>query len=155
MPIPIEISTTCVRTLPRSSSSTTIAPGCIRRWAITHRKSSSTRLARRPLQPEPPCGYSGLERWLEPHRQPGIRLKQQRRGEEHHSINHQVCSFLCLTGGVHPRVCAKFVLKISLKAHSQWNQRRQWKPPKSPIHRGKRGNQLKHRVFIKTSCCHS
>jgi len=31
-------------------------------------------------------------------------------GEEHHSINHHVCSFLCLTGGVHPNNCAQIVL---------------------------------------------
>ena len=50
-----------------------------RRWAITHRKRSSRRPVRRPLRPEPPCGFSGLQRSLERHHQPGIRLKQQRR----------------------------------------------------------------------------
>jgi transposase InsO family protein len=57
----------------------------------TPRKSSRTRLVRRPRRAEPPCGFSGLERVLERQHQPGIRLKQQRRDEKQHSINHQVC----------------------------------------------------------------
>jgi len=47
-------------------------------------------------------GFSGLEHSLERHHQQGIRLQQQRRGEAQRALNHQVCSFLCLTGGVHP-----------------------------------------------------
>ena len=114
MPIPIAISTTCVRTLPRSSSSTTIATGCIRRWATIHRKSSSRRLVRRPLRPEPPCGFSGLEHSFERHHQLGIRLQHQRRGEEHHSINHQVCLFQTVsTEGFTPHNCAHFVLNAT------------------------------------------
>jgi hypothetical protein len=47
------------------------------------------------------------------HQQPGVRLKPQRRGEEHHALNHQVCSFQTVSAeGFTPRACAKFVLKF-------------------------------------------
>jgi hypothetical protein len=50
---------------------------------------------------------------LERHPQPGIRLKQQRRGEKQHSLNHQVCSFQTVSAeGFTPRACAEFVLKV-------------------------------------------
>jgi putative transposase len=37
---------------------------------------------RRPQRPEPACGFSGLERSLERHHPPGIRLMPQRRCEK-------------------------------------------------------------------------
>ena len=82
-----------------------------RRWAITHRKRSSRRPVRRPLRPEPPCGFSGLERMLKRRHQPGIRLKQQKGCEEQHALNHQVCFFQTVsTKGFTPLCCANFVL---------------------------------------------
>ena len=45
--------------------------------------------------------------------QPGIRLKQQKRSEEYHSLNHQVCLFQTVSAeGFTPFWCANFVLKI-------------------------------------------
>ena len=68
---------------------------------------------------------------LERHHQRGIRLQQQRRSEEHHALNHQVCSFLCLTGGVHPiTVCSNCAQLHLIPTHPSLLQPK-WTSPDS------------------------